>query len=238
MAERRVGGLSWPVGSFLGRLPEHDRQVLLCSGGMREYDPGACLVLQGQPGIDVIALLSGCAKVVGVTADGDETIVDIRTTGDLVGEMANMDGGVRSSTVVAVRRVLGVVIAGQRFQELLGRHPAVAAALSATMAKKLRTATRLHVDLLHGPVIARLARLLIHLAELHGLPGDGGRLIDVPLSQRDLASLVGTTEPSVYRALTELRRRGAVSTRRRFVCVRDPGSLALAAAITDGRARG
>jgi CRP/FNR family transcriptional regulator, cyclic AMP receptor protein len=80
-----------------------------------------------------------------------------------------------------------------------------------------------------APTSVRLALLLDYLMTTYGVPCADGMHIDVPLSQPELASLLGTSQPSLHRILTDLRRRDIVHTRYRRVIVRNPEALRLLA---------
>ncbi|MFD0748375.1 helix-turn-helix domain-containing protein [Phytohabitans flavus] len=59
----------------------------------------------------------------------------------------------------------------------------------------------------------------------YGRPGPRGIAIDVPLSQAEIASLVGGAEASVHRVFTDLRQRGLLSVGYRRLVVHDLEAL-------------
>ncbi len=71
----------------------------------------------------------------------------------------------------------------------------------------------------------RLSSILDYLAQTYGRPCSEGTRIEVPLSQQELASLVGTSEPSLHRALARLRQEDLIITRYREIVVRDLKAL-------------
>ena len=93
------------------------------------------------------------------------------------------------------------------------------------MVGELRRATQHRVFLSGAPVGVRLALVLNHLVETYGRRCAEGVRIDVPLSQPELASLIGASEPSLHRALTELRARHVIGTRYRRLVVHDVAAL-------------
>jgi CRP-like cAMP-binding protein len=60
--------------------------------------------------------------------------------GSFFGEMALLDGGPRSATVVAKGPVVSLTISRSGFQKLLRKEPAISAALLKELATRLRTA--------------------------------------------------------------------------------------------------
>lgn len=217
--------MRWPHGSFLASLSEADRGALLALGTGRRFPHGAALVREGEPGTDVYVLLRGCVKVLGDTVDGHTTLLAIRVPGDLIGELAGQRTAVRSATVRAAARCEVRCIDRATFDAYLLRHPVATQVLLASVTAKLQQATRFRIDLAGASATVRLARTLLPLYELYARPGRGG-VIDVSLSQRELAALAGVAPASVFRALAALRERGAVSTGYRRVAVSDPQELA------------
>lgn len=87
------------------------------------------------------------------------------------------------------------------------------------MVAKLRTATGRIVDFTGCDVLGRLARILHHLAVTYGRPGRNEA--QLPLSQPEMATLVGAAESSIHKALRALRESGAVVTGYRRITILD-----------------
>ena len=224
----------WAAGTVLHALDPDDRRALIGLGAPRVFQPGATLISEGSRDFDAYVLLDGCCKVLGNSVDGRAVLVSIRIGGDLVGELAALDEQPRSATVIALTPVTSRVISRPRFLRYLATHPLAAQAIHAQVARELRRSTRYRVYVNGAPIAARLAFVLDFLAETYGQPGPDGVRIDVPLSQPELASLIGVSEPSLHRALSDLRSRNVIVTRYRRVIVRDPALLrALATTGTD-----
>jgi CRP/FNR family cyclic AMP-dependent transcriptional regulator len=216
----------WPARSLVGELPEPARDAFLRLGAPRFFARGDVILTEGTTGSDVYILLKGFVRVLNHTHAGDETMIAIRTRGDLVGELAALDGKPRISTVIAAGPTHARCVDGPRFRQFTADHADVAAAVARSVVSKLRHATRYRVETGTASVLTRVARVLTHLVEGYGRSRGEGLLIDVPLPQRDLASLVGTSEKGVSRAYEELRQAGVIDVAYRTVIVRDPGALA------------
>jgi CRP-like cAMP-binding protein len=98
-------------------------------------------------------------------------------------------------------------------------------AVSRALSGELRWATRRRIDFSGLPVIARLARVLSELGYLYGRQTQGGIEFQYTLTQPELAAMVGASEPSVHKALRQLRKDGAVVTGYRQVVITDPAAL-------------
>lgn len=215
----------WPAGSLLAALSRDDRAGLLGLGSLRTYGRDETLIREGDLGDTVLVLLSGLVKVSGDTYDGRTTVLAIRVAGDLVGELAGLDLGRRSATVTACTAVTVRSVDRAAFDGYLGSRPAAVIALQQSVAAKLRQATRLRIDLTGASAQVGLARVLHQLAERHGRPDPTGTLIDVPLSESDLAAMIGVSLASVQRALAELKRLRLITRTYRRTVVTDPHGL-------------
>lgn len=230
---------AWPSGTLLHTLGTADRHALLTLGTARTFDAGEILISEGYPDASSFLLLRGCTKVLSGSADGRTVLLSIRIAGDLVGELAALDGKPRSASVVAATPVTARTIAQPALLRYLDERPAAARAIHNAVIAELRRATRHRADVNAAPTVVRLALVLNHLVEAYGRPCVGGVPIDVPLSQPELASLVGVSEPTLHRALSELRVRELVRTRYRRLTVNDPQGLrALAGHTADDAAAG
>jgi CRP/FNR family transcriptional regulator, cyclic AMP receptor protein len=217
-----------PRGSFLGGLPASARTAMLVLGTAMDFAPGTMLLREGDRGSHVLVLVKGLVKVTATSPEGHLSLLAIRTAGDLVGELASMDNEPRVATVTAAGAVRARVVSRADFLRFLTRYPDVALAVSGSVGAKLRWATRRRVDFGAHDVHVRLARVLVELVTAYGT--ENGE-IGVPLTQPELAALVGAAEPTVHRALAHLRKENVVTTGYRRVVVRDPVRLE---AIADG----
>lgn len=205
----------WPKETLIESLSPEDQARLLSLGKPHVFHAGQLLVREGQKATGVYLLISGCAKVTGNTIDGTRVTLDVRVAGDLVGEFAALDGAPRSSTVTAATLLTARLIPQPEFHKFLNDHPMVAYAVSRSIARKLRFSTSRRLDMSVGSTQVRLARVLAHLSDRYGEPRPEGLLIDVPLSQHEIADLAGASQPSIQRAFAYLRRRNVVITKYR-----------------------
>jgi len=112
----------------------------------RRFQTGEPLLRQGEPGEGLLLLTSGMVAVKVRTFSGDERVVVHLGPGQILGEIALLDGGPHSATVVAVQPTEAVFIPRAHFWEFCARHQPTGVKLlrnlAADMAFKLR-----HVDM-------------------------------------------------------------------------------------------
>jgi CRP/FNR family cyclic AMP-dependent transcriptional regulator len=182
------------------------------------------LIREGDVTTVTYLLLAGSVKVTGAT-DGGDALLAIRVGGDVVGELAALDGRPRVATVTTAGPVVARVIGRADFLGLLGRDPELALAVSRGVSDKLRTATSRRIEFTGCDVNTRFARVLLELAERYGEQTPAGRTTGPPLTQTELATLAGAAEPTVQRSLRQLKADGIVAIGYRVTTVLDMGAL-------------
>lgn len=212
-------------GTFLHQLDENERHDLIQAGRARRYRAGITLVHHGDPSGHVIVLETGWVKVTVTGRNGWETLLAIRGAGDIIGELSGLDAEPRMATVTTLTPVTATILSAERFEAFLEGHWPVARALLRHLAANLRESDRRRS--LHGQSNgdSRLTAMLHELVTRHGTPAPEGMAIDLPLSQKDLASSVGVSREVAARTMRLLRERGIVATHRRRVVVRRPDLL-------------
>jgi CRP/FNR family transcriptional regulator, cyclic AMP receptor protein len=224
--------IRWAPDGLLHSLSPADRQALLRLGTRKQYSPGARLLGEGDRTTFAVIILDGYVKISAVTEGGTESLLAIRTAGDVIGELAALDGSPRSATAVAAGAVLGRVLTKPDLDACFRSHPAIAVGFNRAVAAKLRVATRHRVDFRGRDAKERLARVLL---ELFGDPaGPRSRARQgLLLTQAELAGLIAASESAVHQALRELRDAGAVDTSYRRLTITDVDALRAIASPSD-----
>jgi CRP-like cAMP-binding protein len=179
------------------------RRALLRSGRIRRYKAGEHLMEQGTEADGVVIILARSVKVTVQRPGGRPWAVAFRHQGDIVGELATVDQGLRTATVTAMSQVVGLKIAGSRFRELLATYTDCHQAVTRTLVVKLRMATRNRTEFDKRPVLYRVAVRLLDQAEFNGVTTRDGT--QVRLTHEELAELTGAAKAAIEKALRELR---------------------------------
>ena len=157
----------------------------------------------GDPGDALFIVMAGSIKITLPADTGDEAILATLRPGDFFGELALLDGAPRSATAVAIEPTETYILARDRFRELIATEPVMREALLATLAAEVRRLTH-HVEELHFlDITGRLASRLARLATEPGAArlADGSIRLAGPLTQGDLAAMIGCTRQSVNKLL-------------------------------------
>ena len=217
--------MSWPGRTVLGRVTDSSRAALLATGTLRQYPAGSTLIMEGDSSTHVFLLIDGWLKVTGTTEDGGRALLALRSSGDIVGEQAALENQPRAATLTSAGVTVAREIHQSEFLRLLAERPDVSMAVTHALSAKLRWATRRRIDFSGLPTNVRLARVLSDLAQLDGRQTSQGTELGYELTQPELAAMVGASEPSVHRALRQLRADGVVGTGYRRVIIRDLPTL-------------
>ena len=180
---------------------------------------------EGQLGEEVMVLLDGRVKVTFTTAEGKDVVLRFCGPGDLLGELSVLDDLPRSSSVVALEPVETLALAASDFRGLIASHPDLALRLLRSISRRFRDADRKRIEFAASHTLARVAARLAELAEAYGEPTAEGLVIDLRISQEELAGWTGSSREAVAKALHTLRELGLVLTDRRRLTVTDLDEL-------------
>lgn len=183
-------------------------------------------VLGGLPEAELAQLvLAGQLKAVLPSEGGEEAVLSVMGSGETFGEIALLDGGPRSATIVALEPVQTATLGRADFLNLLRRSPAALEGVLAGLTRVVRRLTDEVGNLMGLDVAGRLAKKLLALAATHGKPANGATEIDVALTQEDLAGMIGATRASVNKLLGIYEGQGAIARSGRRITVLRPELL-------------
>lgn len=196
--------------AVFGRAPDPELRELSLRARVAAVRRGRAVVEQGilWPYVGVVA--TGTLSAMLIAPDGRELIVDDLLPGDVFGTVALADGGASPLRFVARARDTSVVLVPvETVTALMDRSDAVARAVHALDAQRLRSIVARFATHVAQPVVARVAEALLAYAS----PRPGLAPALAPLSQMpqvELAAIAGTAKDMVYRAIGEFEEAGAL----------------------------
>lgn len=177
----------------------------------RRYQKGRIIFVEEEPGEAIYFLKSGLIKVSKQDGEGREHTLHYVNPGDVFAEVVLFDAGGYPATAEVVEDAEVGLIRNRDMDRALIKNPGMTLEMLKIMARRLRNAQRQIMELALKDTTRRLAGLLLKLAEEHGVLRNNGVLISLPLTNQELANLVGTSRETVNRILSEFRRRKAIS---------------------------
>jgi CRP/FNR family cyclic AMP-dependent transcriptional regulator len=177
----------------------------------RSWRPGEVIFHKGDPGTFLLAQLTGRIKLSNLSQNGRELLIRFAEPGDLVGEIACLDGGERSSTATAVTEVEALTLSRRDYRAIAARFPALHEAAIVHLGTLVRgTNDRLESVSLYQ-LHARFARfVLFSLTQMNGEDLAPFEMLSLKVNQTDLGLLVGASRPKLNRILQEFREQGVL----------------------------
>lgn len=195
-----------PEGSLFAACRADELSDLLSLASRHDMKRGQTLLLQGDPGDNLIILIGGQAKVTMVAMNGREITLDYADAGAVLGEIAVLDGGARTASVIALSDGSYLRLTRAAFEAFVERQPGMAWRLMKELARRLRqTNNTIESDraFASGP---RLARFLQRLT----LSEAGGKL-RLDLNQSELGNFAGMSRENINRQLSTWADAGIIS---------------------------
>ena len=204
----------------LSSLPDQLLASLLANAKPVTLSAGEMLFLTGDPGDGCYRVDDGLLKVSIASANGAERILAILGPGAIAGDLAMIDGGVRSASVSALRECKLSFVSRATFEAFAAGQPAIYKYLLVLLAERLREADDLVAAGSFLPLKGRVARALLDLAKAFGHEvGNGRILIKQKISQSDVAAMAGIARENVSRILNDWMRLKLVTRLSGYYCL-------------------
>jgi CRP-like cAMP-binding protein len=202
---------------------------VLAQAAVRRVGRNDVILRRGEPSSGANIVVSGRVRIGTVSEDGREVTLGVLGPGDVIGEMSVLDGEDISADATALEDCVLLFIERARFLRLLRANSDLCLRMMAVLCRRLRRSNSALEDLALLDLGARLARLLLRLAQDYGAPAPGGTRIEVKLSQKDLGTLVGSSREKVNKQLREWEVDGVLGKDRGHLVILRRDVLAAAA---------
>ena len=159
---------------------------------------GATLFSKGDPGISLYAVISGSVKISISSPDGRNAILNIIGPGEIFGEIALLDGGVRSTDATANTNCELFTIDKREFIPFVRSQPTLAMKFIELLCTRLRRTSDQVEQVILQNLPGRLASALLRLTEKQKLEPQGRT---VAITQQEISEMVGMTRESINKQL-------------------------------------
>jgi CRP/FNR family cyclic AMP-dependent transcriptional regulator len=208
---------------FFGGLSSAALQEIVALGYSKPMQRGEVLYLQGDPGTALYLIVSGTVLISASSVGGQEMHLNTLVSGDVMGEIALLDGGTRTATATVTEDGMAFCVERAEFLRLLKREPEITTQLLQLVCQRVRWTSGLLEDSVFLSAEARLAKRLLHMGESSGAGSD--EQFEVHLSQTELARHLYVTRQVVNQLLQALQKDGIVSIGHRKVVIEDTQAL-------------
>ena len=197
---------------LFGGLP---RAVLTAiAGAMRSetYTSGQVIFSRNEASGGLYLVTSGRVRLSVTSVEGRELTFRFAETGDIMGEIAALDGAKRSADAVAAGKVAALVLSIDVLARLMDQHPVMARTALRFVCERLRETSNQLEEIALYPIERRVARFLVSALKLGGHDLAAADVpVDLKMNQSELALLLGASRPKVNVALGALAQAGAIT---------------------------
>ncbi len=177
----------------------------------RTWSAGTLIFAQSDEGDYMLAIRSGRIRLSLSSARGREIVLQTLGPGDILGEMALLDGAPRSADATAVQETTCFVLPRRSFEAVASRRPDVGLALARHLCAHLRRTNFQMESIALYDLQTRVVRLLLYLI---GQSGQSRSLsetrLTLEMNQSDISAILGATRPKVNLAFQALMASGAL----------------------------
>ncbi len=205
-------------------LEEEELQTLAERSEMTSCRKNTRLFFAEESSDNIYLVKEGRIKLLRANAEGREVILDILGPGEIFGELALVGEEHRSHSAEAIDDALVCIIKKEDFEGILQRHPEMALRVLKLIGLRRRELEMRIEDLVFQPLAGRLALALLWQAQRHGVTETDGS-IRIPLTQSDLANLIGASREAVSEQLKEMKSLGLIKTSYRNIKLTDQNGL-------------
>ncbi len=209
----------------LGSVPSAYRESILAQCRERCFGKGDVIWNQGEPAGYVAFLIDGAAMSTYHSPNGKMGVTGIWFPGDILGAA---DLGASHQRQLTLRCLMDARVytlpTGKLFQ-IAARFPEMSEAVIRALSVRLRWIARLAITLETQTAFERVCMVLLALSEKFAIVEPDGLLLDLKLTNEELASFVGVTRQFMNSVLKELQAKGMIVLRQRKILIRDRSAI-------------
>ena len=210
---------------LLGKLSRDEIDTLLHYARVERYPAGCEIYAKGSPGQRMMAVLRGTAKMISVSDEGKEIVLNIIDPGEIFGEIALLDGGERSADAVAMTDCELLVLSRRDFMPILEKRADICIILLRVLCQRLRQTSEQVEDVLFRHLESRIAKKLLQLAESASLDGVPRPPVYLHVTQSELGNMVGGSRESVNKHLQIWHKAGLITLGKGSIVIRDIAAI-------------
>ncbi len=199
------------------KLDNEERKKLADRFILRRLPKNTVVINEGDDSRSFYVIIEGQVKVYLTDENGKEIVLNQQGAGEYFGEIALLDEGLRSASVITLQKSQFAVLNQQAFSECISDNPQISLKIMQGLTQRLRALSNNVRSLALMDVYGRVARLLLDEA----VDQNGIKLIENKLTQNDIAARIGASSKMVGRIMQDLKKGGYIrKDDKRLVIVR------------------
>lgn len=167
----------------------------------------------------------GKVKITKISHDGKEIILEIISPTDIFGGVAVIKGFPYPANAVAMEDTEVLKISRRNLMRLVDRFPNLMYCIALQLGDRMKSSYDSLKNIALERVEARIAALLLKLANKIGIETKDGTMIDMRLTKQDVADMVGTTVETSIRTFSKFKKEGLVTDSDGKLIIKDKEGL-------------
>jgi len=189
------------------------------------YQPGQQVFYEGHVALGLYILCQGKVKLTRLNRKGQQRLVDILDSGQLLEKQAFQEQPIHQVTCEVLETSQVCLLDRTTFLSFLKEHGELAVKLVQVLSKEMTNVVNSADQFAFTPARDRLARLLWELSERFGEQTSEGSRIMLTLKREDLAQMAAVTVETVVRLLRDFQESGLVLMQGRELTIVKPDRL-------------
>lgn len=210
---------------WLSALSSEASEALKRESTLRSHAPGDMIFAPTAEAQSVYVVEKGLVRIFRLSESGDELTFGYVTPGEIFGELVLFGSAERESFAEAVTQSEIRRIPRETFERLLANQASVGIEITKQIGARMRRIESRVEHLAFHDVRARIARVLLELADDFGARRGSEVVIDLTLTQSELATLVGSVRQTVNESLRHFEHSGWIGREGRRLVIRQREEL-------------
>ena len=167
----------------------------------RTYKKGEMIYLSGEEIESLYIINKGKVKITKSSESGKEQIIRILSVGDFINELSVFTRTLSNNNVEAIEETTMCILSARDLQKIIEKNPGIAIKIMQELGERLEKTEKLIESIGLMSVEERIASAILEFSK-------GGSVVKLPISKKDLASYIGTSQESLSRKLTQFQNNG------------------------------
>jgi CRP/FNR family transcriptional regulator len=183
------------------------------------------IFMEGDEKEAVYFIQEGMVKAYQTDKDGREHIVSLLSSGEMFPHTGFFQPSLYPATTEALVDTHLLAIPIREFEQLMMEKPSIAIKVIDVLSAKIRELQQKLQQVTGHDAHSRILSFLLYLAEKHGRSEGSSILIEMPMTNQELANTIGTTRETVNRLLNRLKKEQIVQMKRSKIFILNKEAL-------------
>lgn len=211
--------------TVFSKLKPDELELVCKSSYEKHYKKGGIIFFENDVHGGLYLLISGRVKLTMLSPNGKEKVLNILQEGDIMGEISFFDLDPHPITAEAIEDTRLLIIPREKLEEIITEKPSLALKIIESLAKKTRLLTSQVRELVFHDAAGRMASLIRRFLDDFGLKVSSGKMIDIILTHKEIANLIGSSRVTVTKIINNFIDQGIIKMYKRKIVVLDEEKL-------------